>query len=119
MSGWPTAIAAVPVACEICACTPCLTPGFCQACRVADARMRPQQRTTELRRAAQSTMDALIYELRTYGIAQLAKPNCRRRLGDLSAGQGQELLAALLRLRSRYPAITDELILEIGDIYGA
>ena len=70
-----TALAAAAVTCEICACAPCLTPGFCEACRAADARPRPQQRATELRRAAQSTFDALVWELRTHGIAQLAKPN--------------------------------------------
>ena len=114
-----TALAAAAVTCEICACAPCLTPGFCEACRAADARPRPQQRATELRRAAQSTFDALVWELRTHGIAQLAKPNCQRRLSDLSTKQGRELIAALLRLRPRYPAITDELILQLGDCYGA
>jgi hypothetical protein len=73
----------------------------------------------ELGRAAQSTVDALVWELRTYGIPQLGKPNCQRRLSDLSTKQGHELIAALLRLRPRYPAITDELILKLGDCYGA
>jgi hypothetical protein len=66
-------------------------------------------------RAAQSTCDALLYELRTYGVPQLAKPNCRGRLSDLSTEQLRELLAALMRLRPKYPAITDELIMKIGD----
>lgn len=66
-------------------------------------------------RAAQSTYDALVYELRTYGIAQLEKPNCRGRLGDCSTQQLRDLIAALIRLRPNYPAITDELILKLGD----
>jgi hypothetical protein len=66
-------------------------------------------------RAAKSTYDALVYELRTYGIAQLEKPNCRGRLGDLSTQQVRDLIAALMRLRPNYPAITDELILKLGD----
>jgi hypothetical protein len=65
--------------------------------------------------AAQSTYDALLYELRTYGIAQLENANCRRRLGDVSSDQLRELIATLTRLRPQYPAITDELILKLGD----
>jgi hypothetical protein len=65
--------------------------------------------------APQSTYDAAVYELRTYGIAQLEKPNCRRRLADLSTAQVRELIAALIRLRPKYPKITDELIGKVGD----
>jgi hypothetical protein len=66
--------------------------------------------------AAQSTYDALLYELRTYGIAQLAKPNCRDRLSSLSTRQLRELIAALMRLKPKYPAINDELLLKLGDL---
>ncbi len=65
--------------------------------------------------AAQSTYDALLYELRTFGVAQLAKPNCRSRLSDLSTQQLRELIAALIRLKPEYPAITDDLLLKLGD----
>jgi hypothetical protein len=65
--------------------------------------------------AAQSTYDALLYELRTYGIAQLAKPNCRDRLSSLSTRQLRELIAALMRLKPKYPAINDELLLKLGE----
>jgi hypothetical protein len=34
--------------------------------------------------APRATCDAVLWELRNYGIAQLAKDNCRRRLPDLS-----------------------------------
>jgi hypothetical protein len=74
---------------------------------------------TEPRQAAQSTVDALIYELRTYGVSQLAKPNGFGRLADLSTKQGRELIEVLLRLRPKYPAITDKLILKLGDCYDA
>ena len=67
--------------------------------------------------APQSTIDTLTYELQTYGISQLEKPNCLGRLADLSTNQGHELIAAMLRLQPRYPAITDELILKLGDCY--
>ena len=66
--------------------------------------------------AAQSTYDAALWELRTYGLAQLAKENCRRRLSDLSTKQLRELIAALMRLRPRYPMINDELLLKLGDL---
>ena len=69
------------------------------------------------REAAQATFDAALYELRTYGISQLAKPNCRGRLSDLSTRQGQELIAALLRLRAKYPVIADELIAKLRACY--
>jgi hypothetical protein len=73
--------------------------------------------TREHRQAAQSTIDALVYELRTNGSDQLVKPNCRARLSYLSTKQGRELIAALLRLRPSYPAVADELILKLGDCY--
>ena len=66
--------------------------------------------------AAQSTYDAALWELRTYGLAQLAKENCRRRLSDLSTKQLRELIAALVRLRSQYSMISDELLLKLGDL---
>src|SRR5262249_15422257 len=37
--------------------------------------------------APQSTYQALLWELREYGIAQLQKADCRRRLADLSTKQ--------------------------------
>jgi hypothetical protein len=68
------------------------------------------------KKAAPSTIDALIYELRTHGIAQLLNPRCRCRLSDLSTEQTRDLLASLMRLRSRCPKVTDELILSLGDL---
>ncbi len=65
--------------------------------------------------APRVTYDALLYELRTNGIAQLAKPHCRGRLADLSTEQVRELFDALIRLKPKYPAITDDLIRRIGD----
>jgi hypothetical protein len=60
--------------------------------------------------APESTYQAALYELRTYGLAQLRNPNCQRRLSDLSVAQIRELAAALGRLKPTYPAVTDELI---------
>jgi hypothetical protein len=67
-------------------------------------------------RAPQSTYDACLYELREHGVSQLSQPNCKRRLGDLTTDQVRELIAALLRLKPKYPAtISDTLILKLGD----
>jgi hypothetical protein len=65
--------------------------------------------------APQTTYDAALWELRTYGLAQLAKENCRSRLSDLSTKQLRELIAALMRLR-QYSMINDELLLKLGDL---
>jgi hypothetical protein len=65
--------------------------------------------------AARSTFDACLFELREYGIKQLADPSCRRRLADLSSKQVAELLTVLVRLRPRYPNITDDLLFELGE----
>jgi hypothetical protein len=77
---------------------------------------------TSLRRArkqygaADSTVEALMYELRTLGLAALAGPNCRRRVSELSPEQICEVIGRLDRLRPNYPAITDDLILTIGEL---
>lgn len=60
--------------------------------------------------AAASTVEAAMYELRTYGIGQLEKPNTQRRLSELSTRQMHEVIERLEKLRPKYPQITDELI---------
>jgi hypothetical protein len=126
--------------CATCSCQPCINPGFCATCRASDrltrgGRPRPSadfprdwdgmslralfdqlNRARRQHGAAQSTYDAVFYELRTYGLAQLAQANCRRRLADLSTVQVRELIAALIRIRPQYPTtITDDLIGLLGD----
>ena len=104
--------------CDICGCARCASWTFCKTCRAVDRKAAAQHQTREPHQqcaASQATYDAILYELRTYGISQLAKPNCRRRLFDLSTEQVRELIAALMRLRPRYPAITDDLLLKLGD----
>src|SRR5262249_41015427 len=65
--------------------------------------------------APRSTFDALVLELRTHGLPQLSNTSCRRRLGKLSTEQVRELIAALMRLRPEYSALTEELILKLGN----
>src|SRR5262252_9518325 len=66
-------------------------------------------------RAAASTVEAVVYELRTYGLVQLKKPNCQRRLGDLSGEPLREVIARLIKLRPQYPKIDDMLLLQLED----
>jgi hypothetical protein len=66
--------------------------------------------------APQSTYDAALFELREYGITQLEKPNCQRRLAVLSPKQLEDVIAALLRLQPRYQTITDELIATLREM---
>jgi hypothetical protein len=63
---------------------------------------------TRQKRAADSTVEAVRYELSRYGIAQLQKPRTQARLANFSAEQVTDMAASLRRMRSRYPAITDE-----------
>jgi hypothetical protein len=66
--------------------------------------------------AAASTCDALLFELSRFGLARIAEPKCRSRLSDLSTQQLRELIAALIRLKPKYPTITDELLLKLGEL---
>jgi len=66
--------------------------------------------------APQSTVEAFIYELRTHGLAALEHPSCLRRLDDVSTAQLREVLSRLIRLRPRYAAICDNLLLKLGGL---
>ena len=61
-------------------------------------------------KAAQSMVEALMFELREYGIEQLKKQNTQRRLADLSVSQLREVIERLIKLQSKYLRIDDELI---------
>jgi hypothetical protein len=62
------------------------------------------------------TLEALVYEPRTHGLAALEHPNCLRRLDDVSTTQLREVLARLIKLRPGHPAITDDLLLKLGGL---
>ena len=79
---------------------------------IYEAAMRRQR---EVYGAAPTTVEALMYELRTDGVRALATRNCQRWLCDLSTDQVREVIERLTRLRARYPAITDELLLALTD----
>jgi len=63
-----------------------------------------------------STVEALMYELRTYGIAAIAGPSCQRRLSELSPDRVREVIERLDRLRPKYPAISDNLLLALAEL---
>jgi hypothetical protein len=74
------------------------------------------RRQREAYGAAPTTVEALMYELRTDGIKALATPNCQRRLCDLSTAQVREVIERLMKLRPRYPAITDQLLFQLAEL---
>ena len=80
---------------------------------VQDAALR---RRRERYGAASSTVEAVMYELRTKGVAALTAPNCQRRLSELSSGQMRKVIERLDYLRPTYPAITDDLLLLIAEL---
>jgi hypothetical protein len=129
-------------ACAICGASPCLNPSFCRVCLRADGKCgaEPQHESADALRvrrllensiplerawvelnqqrrdgAPQSTVEALVYELRTHGLTALQHPSCLRRLDDVSATQVREVTARLIRLLPKYPAITDDLLLKLGE----
>jgi hypothetical protein len=61
-------------------------------------------------RAARSTVEALVFELRKHGIGQLQNSHSQNRLADLSDAQLQEVIDRLIKFSAIYPAITAELI---------
>jgi hypothetical protein len=86
---------------------------------VSERDFPPVRRPTSKSRpdgAPQSTIEALVYELRENGLEQLGNPTCLRRLGDVSTTQLRSIIGRLINLRSRYPNITDELLLTLGEL---
>jgi hypothetical protein len=68
--------------------------------------------------APETTFEAVMYELRTYGAVALRRSSCRRRLSGLSSGQLDKAIAALVRLRGRdcCPGIDDRLFLALDGL---
>ena len=80
-----------------------------------------QRASAELNRrrhldAPRATVEALLHELRMHGLTALSHRNCLRRLDDVSTAQLREMLARLIKLRPKYPAITDDLLLKLGGL---
>jgi hypothetical protein len=103
--------------CPTCGSEPCVNQSFCRSCRKADARHRRDPSVERHRRlladsisldrayseinkisgrAANSTVEALMFQLRG-GVSALKEPDVRRRLSQLSDDQLVEVGAKLLR----------------------
>jgi hypothetical protein len=75
-----------------------------------DSQAGVRQRAAYHGRAAASTVEALKFELSTYGIAQLKKPRTQARIAGLSAEQMADVIAALRRVQPAHPPMSEELI---------
>jgi hypothetical protein len=66
------------------------------------------------KQAAESTYQAVLWVLRTHGVAHLTDNRTLPRLAEFSPDQMQELVAAMRRLQPHYPAtVTGELIAKL------
>jgi hypothetical protein len=86
------------------------TAGELQA--IYDAALHRQRK---LYGATKFTVEALMYSLRERGDRALAEPDCQRRLSELSSDQLVEVISRLMKLRSKYPAITDQLLFRLNE----
>jgi hypothetical protein len=77
-----------------------------------DYPAQPPTKATKLKEAASATCDALLWELREYGLRQLKRPSTLQRLSRLSNKQIEDLIAALTRLQANYPKICSSQLLE-------
>jgi len=87
--------------------------------RLLDDNMSLERAWTEVNQqrgngVPQSTVEALIYELRRHGLVALQHPHCLRRLAAVSTAQLRDIIANLIRLRSKCSAICDDLLLKLG-----
>jgi len=73
-----------------------------------------------VKRAAQSTWDAVLWVLREHGMARIFDPWVTNRLAQFSPAQVEELIAALKRLRTKPLGqnVTDELIAGMEGLRG-
>jgi hypothetical protein len=73
---------------------------------------RPLTKTVNPKEAPSSTCDALLWELREYGVRRLKHAPALRRLSQLSNKQFADLIAALTRLQAKYPKTCSNQLLE-------
>ena len=98
-----------------------LTGTFRAACIAADRAIAERKRNAPPgkprdERAAQSTVEAVAYALRTDGAEALKREDTRARLLELSPRQLESLVAALAKLRGTYPRVTDGLLLLLAEL---
>jgi hypothetical protein len=94
-----------------------LSGTFGRACYEIDLENWKQRQDEPPKRPAKNapptTVEAVMYELRTDGLNALKQPNCQRRMDMLSRRQREEILQRLVKLRGKSycPGITDELLI--------
>ena len=71
---------------------------------------QPPAKVAKLKEAASTTYDALLWELREYGLRRLKHPPTLSRLSQLSNKQFAALIAALTRLQPKHPKISNHLL---------
>jgi hypothetical protein len=120
---WVLALCGLVQACEICDAAPCRSPQFCKACREADERKaRSEQpryigdathiprdwdampmdalseRFQERRPTPQSTIEAILWSVRTRGLAALKEPASIERLERCDAAARAEINRRIQKL---------------------
>jgi len=75
----------------------------------------PTSEAAPAKRAAASTVEALMYSLRERGAAALSEKPTQRRLAELCTDQIRIVIERLIAARARYRAIDDELLFLLGE----
>ena len=86
-----TIMAAVQFACDVCGSEPCLTPGFCQVCRAADARLQQERPTENSRPTPRTTIEAIMFGVRERGPQALHEQGNVERLQRCDASARTEI----------------------------
>jgi|SRR6516165_318670 hypothetical protein len=99
-------VATGPVECDVCALAPCLTLGFCQACRAADAQMQQQRRRADinenpLRLTPRSTIEAIMWCVRERCPPALHEPANIERLSRCDDPAIAEIDARIKKLEGK------------------
>ena len=91
--------------CPTCGCTPCASPGFCRLCRDTDRRMTDRRQETHDVASGNSTpavtVEAVIYCIRTRGLAALKEPNVIERLNRCDTAARAQINQRIERLREK------------------
>src|SRR5262249_17583813 len=87
--------------CATCGSDPCINPHFCQACRIADrqarsrrARFAPpwaQLNDPRNRPTPKATVDAVLFAVKTRGLAALQEPGTKARVASCDARARAEI----------------------------
>jgi hypothetical protein len=95
-----------PPECDVCGHASCVTAGFCNACRAADARGRQEPRAEKRRPrpTPRSTIEAIMWTVRERGPSALYEPANIERLGRCDDAAIAEIDARVRKLESNHHA---------------